>query len=141
MGTMLFLWGIAVLYVTVLSRSGGAYGSFRLVPLHSYREVISTGNREILRSSFMNVLLFFPAGLMGAVLLPRSRRSNLWLILAAALFSLAIELLQFRLSLGNAEMDDILHNTLGTLLGVGAYGLANIFWDMPKNAHMAAWKK
>ena len=114
-GTMLILWGFAVLYVTVLSRSGGAYGSFRLVPLHSYREVLATGNREILRSSFMNALLFFPAGLLGAVLLPR--RKKLWLVLGVAVFSLTIELLQFWFSLGNAEIDDIFHNTLGAWLG------------------------
>lgn len=125
----LSLWAVAVLYVTVLSRDSGAHGVFHLIPLHSYREVLATGNREILRSSFMNGLLFFPAGLLGAVLLPRKRRSILRLILAAALFSLAIELLQFRLSLGNTEMDDILHNTMGTLLGAWGYGLAHTLYS------------
>ena len=79
----------------------------------------------------MNVLLFFPAGLLGAMLLPRRRRSILWLILGTALFSLTIDLLQFRLSLGNAEMDDILHNTLGTLLGAWSYGLAKVLFAIP----------
>ena len=115
LGSLLLLWTMVVLYATVVSRSVGSYGSFEIVPLHSYREVLETGKQEILRSSFMNALLFFPAGLLGAVLLPR--RKILWLVLGLAVFSLTIELLQFRFSLGNAEIDDILHNTLGAWLG------------------------
>ena len=119
-GMVLLLWAVAVLYITVLSRSSGIRGSFQLVPLHSYRQVLATRNPELLRSCFMNALLFYPAGVLGAMLLPRTRRSILWLVLGAALFSLAIELLQFHLHLGNGEIDDILHNTLGAWLG--AYG-------------------
>ena len=124
---LLFGWAVAVLYATVLNRGGGAQGSFELVPLHSYREVIATGHREILRSSFMHVLLFFPAGLLGAALLPRIRGRALWLVLMAAVFSLTVEWLQFRFALGNAEADDVFHNALGALLGALGFGLRDVF--------------
>ena len=35
-----------------------------LIPFFSYYSVLSGGNKEILRSNFMNVVLFFPAGLL-----------------------------------------------------------------------------
>ena len=136
LGSLLLLWTMAVLYATVVSRSGGSYGSFEIVPLHSYREVLETGKREILRSSFMNGLLFFPAGLLGAALLPR--RKILWLVFCVAMFSLTIELIQFYLHLGNGEIDDILHNTLGALVGASGYELANAFPNILKRTYIVA---
>jgi glycopeptide antibiotics resistance protein len=69
----------------------------------------------------MNVLLFFPAGLLAGGLLCRD--NHVWarclaFVVLIALFSTTIELLQFYLHLGNGEIDDILHNTLGAWLGL-----------------------
>lgn len=123
---MLILWAAAVFCATVLGREGGQSGIFQMIPFHSYRDLLAGGSREILRSNFMNVLLFFPAGLLFAGLLPR--RWTFAKKLACTmpvffLFSLGIELAQFTLGLGLGETDDILHNTLGVLLGVAVFRL------------------
>jgi glycopeptide antibiotics resistance protein len=118
---LLILWTFAVLQATVAGRETGNYEAFRMIPLHSYREVMDTGRGEILRSSFMNVLLFFPAGLLAGGLLCRDNHvwaRDLAFVVLIALFSTTIELLQFYLHLGNGEIDDILHNTLGAWLGL-----------------------
>ena len=47
-----------ILYITLGTRTNGEIGQIRLIPLHSYREVINGGNPEILRSNFMNTVLF-----------------------------------------------------------------------------------
>ena len=77
-------------------------------------------NREIFRSLFLNVLLFEPMGAALVHLLPdkwswRVRIMTTVLIGLAA--SLTIEYCQFRYSLGNAEADDVICNTLGALIG------------------------
>ena len=113
------LWGGTVIYITILSREPGttfAYGAL----FRSYREVLAGGNRELLRSNFMNVLLFLPGGLLLGALLP-DRWPRWARMLTAGLLlggmSLAIEQCQHLRMLGNAEADDILHNTLGAVLG------------------------
>ena len=61
-----------------------------------------------------NVLLFIPLGL-----LLKSLGINTWLILLIGFtFSCSIELLQYVFKLGLCELDDVFHNTLGTLIGL-----------------------
>lgn len=122
LAAMLLLWTAAVLWTTLLNRSPGKVGDFQTIPLHSYREMELTGNREILRSSCMNAALFYPAGLLMAAALPRRQRIPVTLVVMAA-FSLTIEVLQHRLSLGRGEIDDVIHNTLGAGLGCMAFFL------------------
>lgn len=100
--------------------------SWAVIPFHSYREVLSGGNPEILRSNVMNMVLFAPAGLLIGVLLPDLRsmgRQLLWVGGIFCLFSLAIELTQLRCAVGQAEIDDVLHNTLRTVAGFAAIHL------------------
>ena len=92
---MLLLWTAAVLWTTLLNRIPGKVGDFQTIPLHSYREMKQTGNREILRSSFMNAALFYPAGLLLTAALPRRKKIPVTLVVMAA-FSLAIEVLQHK---------------------------------------------
>ena len=47
----------------------------------------------------------------------------LWSVLVFGLFSLAVELSQYRFGLGISEIDDVLHNTLGAALGFAAVHL------------------
>lgn len=91
-----------------------------LIPFHSYRAVLDGGNRELFRSNFMNVVLFYPAGLLACELLPKDWRRAQKLILTVvpfALISAGIEVCQYRFALGQAEVDDVIHNTLGALIG------------------------
>lgn len=52
------------------------------------------------------------------------RKNNLKSILFVFFFSLAIEFLQYALSIGVFDITDIINNTLGGVLGVGIYNLA-----------------
>lgn len=110
------LWICVVLVMTMWDRPAGTVRSEPLlVPFHSYGEVLRGATREILRSNFMNVMLFYPVGLLLGSVLPRHR-----VILAATvtmLISTGIELCQYRYGLGIAEIDDVLHNTFGAVLG------------------------
>lgn len=122
-GMTLAAWFVIVLWMTVIKRSAGSYDA-NWIPLHSYLDVLSGEHPEILRSSFMNVMLFFPAGLLcGGLAEPQSggRKRLFRLSMVFAVFSLGIELSQYWLSRGVGEADDILHNTLGAVLGYVSY--------------------
>ena len=131
---VLFLSFALVFFSTVSDRTTGNTLDYNLIPFHSYRAVMNGDNPEILRSNFMNAVLFYPAGLLTASLLPDKlpRLSRLLLtVLLYSFMSAGIEYLQYRYSLGNVEIDDIIHNTLGaffgSLLGITSFRFPAVF--------------
>ena len=67
-----------------------------------------------------NVALFVPAGLIAPMLFRPMRRWWLFLI-AAVLIVAAIESLQLALRLGSCDIDDLILNVPGMLIGFGIY--------------------
>ena len=110
---LLGIWLLAVLWVTL--RRGGGTRELILVPFRSMY-LGFTENVEYFRTMFMNVLLFLPGGFLGGMLVRKERRK--WLVLGLIFLSVAIESLQFGLCLGRAEVDDLICNGCGALLGV-----------------------
>lgn len=116
-------WTVTVVYCTVSSRGGGREYQNNLIPFHSYREVLNGGNPEIYRSNLMNAVLFYPDGLLTAALLPKKWPAWAKLLLIAVIFcgiSVGVEYMQYIWSLGRCEIDDVIHNTLGALVGAAA---------------------
>lgn len=116
----LCIWFSGTLWITMLSRTPGTAYSPELIPFHSYRKLLATGNAEIFRTNFMNVALFYPAGLLSASLLPEEwlrGRKLTSVVIVFALFSCVVECAQFCFSLGEPEVDDLIHNTLGAAIG------------------------
>lgn len=125
---LLSAWIAVILYGTLGQRTeGGNLSEPILTPFASYYAALHGGPKELYRTNFMNAVLFYPAGLLSCELLP-GRWHWLWrAVLAAAVFALVsagIEYTQYRFGLGLAEVDDVIHNTLGTLLGAIACGVA-----------------
>lgn len=122
---VLAAWLGTVLYSTLLDRAVGTYAAHP-VPFSQLRALLRGENAEILRSWWMNVLLFVPGGLALPELLPRrqrrARRILLAVLLALAL-SACVELSQWYWRLGEAETDDCIANVLGALLGGGIFTL------------------
>ena len=128
------------LYFTLLMREPSEDYPIILTPLHSYFAILGwdiqelSALRQILQGAWnepaaltlepligivQNLILFMPFGflLCGATKRPHTVR----ILLAGFLLSLFIELCQLLFRLGWFEVDDILHNTLGTYLGICLY--------------------
>ena len=104
----------AVLWITLFSRIGDRYRSF-LWPLHSYVEICKGEWRPLLEN-IGNIALFIPLGVAlkcGGVKDVKK---------AGLLASLLIEILQFTFALGTFECDDLIHNTLGAVIGAWCVG-------------------
>jgi glycopeptide antibiotics resistance protein len=86
------------------------------IPLHSIVGDWSTGGREFVVNFLGNIVAFLPIGVMPAV--ARPGRTTAW---HAALFCLAlsalIEVGQYSSGRRVADVDDLILNTLGGLLG------------------------
>lgn len=107
----------AVLYLTVFSRKVGTY-DIVLVPFSALSEAKKEPERY--RSMLMNVFLFFPLGMACANAFSDKMKMRRRVILVVAIgfaLSTAVEYIQYRFSLGMAETDDVICNTLGAFVG------------------------
>ena len=114
----------AIVYATILSRSEGSSGLI-LAPFAAL--AAAQRQPELYREMLMNVFLFFPPGLALSNALPQTlrRRSRIGLTaLFGCLVSACIEFAQYRFSLGLAETDDVICNTLGAFVGACSLLLA-----------------
>lgn len=68
-----------------------------------------------------NVIMFVPIGVLAGLIL---RWKGLWV---ATGLSLGIEILQLVTSKGLCEFDDVIHNMIGAVIGIGIVMIGNIF--------------
>jgi len=110
-----------IFVLTLFNRSQDNYG-FSLIPFASYRTALVENDAEILLQNLMNIATYIPFGF----LLPccfryfeKARR-----VLAAIIIcSICIELIQGIAQIGCLEIDDILNNTFGAIIGLVLYRL------------------
>lgn len=114
---LFFVYVLIIVCTTLLGRSESSTPrSASLVPFASYIKY-AQGNIEMLRESIMNIVLFYPLGLLlGGVASEKFPRKKM--LAFAFSLSLFIEVCQLIFNLGYAEVDDVIHNTLGTGLGM-----------------------
>lgn len=104
----------AVLLITLFSRIGDGYRGF-LLPFHSYVEIWKGEWRPLLEN-MGNVILFIPLGVALKWIGVKDVKK------AGFFTSLLIEILQFTFALGTFECDDLIHNTLGAVIGAWSAG-------------------
>lgn len=114
-----------IFYMTVYTR-GESPSEAILVPFHSFQA--AKIQPELYRSMLMNVFLFVPIGLSLPFVLGKGRLPAPITVVAACCFSAGIEYMQLRFALGQCEVDDVIMNTLGAMIGCLAHWLFRN-WD------------
>ena len=100
---------LVVAYETLLTRDIGVERRIELTPLWSYAQFSDHYSQII-----MNIFLFIPLGF----LIPfASKKTFLHTLIFSCCLSIIIEALQYILALGLCETDDVIHNTLGCIIG------------------------
>lgn len=85
------------------------------------------GKNYVMAEKIMNIVVFLPIGLLlGCTFCSLNWRK---VLLFGCGISFSIEVLQFIFCKGCAELDDVMHNTLGCLLGYGMYKLARSWYE------------
>lgn len=115
---------------TVLFRTAADGNGHELTPFWSY-EAIGNGRSELLAENVMNVIVFIPIGMILGLLL---RAKGPWLVTLAVGtgISVSIEAMQYVFHRGFAETDDVMHNTMGCLIGVG---ITSVIGKLLKNQY------
>ena len=112
---MTFLLG-----VTLLNQKPEESYRLELQPLWSYMETLWEHDWALGKQIVYNILSFLPFGFFIPLIFRKMRK----LIRTAAcglLFSAGIELIQLIFKCGLCELDDILNNTVGTMMGYGIF--------------------
>ena len=98
-------------------------GSLHLTPLETTLSEARRGAWPLIYHVVGNMIWFLPLGLLLPA--PPGRRGALRCLLAAAILSVGIEVVQYLLGTGVSDVDDVLLNAVGALAGRGcraAYG-------------------
>jgi len=125
------------LYFTIFSRQIGSGVILEFRPLqiytHLFEKSVDAGDTAIgFASKFLNatppivglilnILLYYPLGYLLPILFPKLKPR--YVILIGCLCSIATEATQYLFKMGWCETDDVIHNTLGTSIGVWVWHL------------------
>lgn len=114
--TLLLVEYIFLLFCsTVFFRTTSELRKYDFQPFWSYK-AIQDGREDLLVENIMNVIVFIPIGMILGSLL-RVKGSWLVALLIGCSISITIEALQFWFMKGFSELDDVIHNTVGCLIG------------------------
>ena len=118
---------IILLYCsTVIYRITQTERKYDFHPFWTYSAIME-GKEQYITEAIMNVIAFIPLGL----LLGCSFQSITWwrVFMVGSLLSMGIETLQFLYMKGFSELDDVMHNALGCMIGYGLYALIRFGFD------------
>lgn len=127
-----FLFGVCVLVISmptflidIISRILGGdgiiagYHSLNLIPFRFITESWAMGERKQLTQALANVFMFMPLGFIYPITFKQMQR--FWKTTVSMLtFSFLIELLQYFIG-RSADVDDLILNTIGGMLGYGIF--------------------
>ena len=118
------VWFCIVLYLTLFSRIGVSQSvQVDMTPFRGIVAAMEQRSLEPLTHAFLNVLLFVPFG----YLIPASNPSALsragFAVFGGLITSTVIEGLQMVLGLGMCDIDDVIANALGAIIGYIIYRL------------------
>lgn len=122
--SMLFIIYLVILVWVILFKLQFAFSdidharSINLIPFHYSTAVGEQFHIEEVRD---NVLIFIPFGILLSMLAPRMKLWNKFLLIFGT--SLALETMQFLLSVGGTDITDLITNSLGGIIGVALYAM------------------
>lgn len=123
------------IYVMFLYRINGKDSVVVLSPFHSIRNMLKYLElglkNEYLRQCLFNIFVFIPLGLLLSSLF-RNRR-GVFIILIGIVISVGTEIIQYLLCLGWADIDDVINNTCGLIIGIVGHSVIRRIIGKKKN--------
>lgn len=108
-----FTLGNRLLRIYLGDSSFDLYAQCELSPFWSYKYMVQD---DIRWQIYLNVFLFIPLGFLLPWCLNTAQHA-LFVVTVGLLFSFSIEIVQYVFHIGLCETDDVIHNTLGTIIG------------------------
>lgn len=114
------LYVLALIFITILSRTSRDFYNYQFVPFYSYYKVLCYADSTYLCPEILlNIILFIPLGVISGILSWKLKT----ITLLGFLMTFFIELSQLIFRCGYCETDDLISNMIGCWLG---YMLTNV---------------
>ena len=107
---------------TVYYRAERSDYKHELTPFGSYFTICEGNSKMLLIENILNVMVFLPIGFMICCI--KKDIKCRYVALIGFIISVIVEMLQYFCMKGFLEIDDVIHNTLGCMLGFGVCKLA-----------------
>ena len=132
---VMFLYALILFFLLFKKKSVGSFQTINLIPFRTIIDYLF--NEDVIVRSFAfsnimgNIVIFIPLGIYIPLLI--NKKSIFTNSAIVALISLCVEIVQYILAIGTADVDDIILNTIGGLLGILIFKLVYlIFKDKSK---------
>jgi glycopeptide antibiotics resistance protein len=102
--------------ITFMNRIGNGMQMYQLYPFLAFWEAWNAFTLQVWLNPLLNIAMFVPLGVF-LPLAAKPFRRWYWMLAAGAGTSLIIEVAQYILGRGQADVDDLICNTLGAMLG------------------------
>ncbi|MCR8642938.1 VanZ family protein [Paenibacillus sp. N1-5-1-14] len=122
LGALFIGYVVFVLELTMIGRGHSYFLQMNLDPFSSYMEAWNKYSLRDLQNCIFNIIMFIPMGIM-LPLINRKFEVFKWLLLVVVSSTLFIETYQTLTGAGLFELDDIINNTLGGIMGYQLYRL------------------
>lgn len=117
---LLYVYLLLILGSTVIFRTYNDEVGHNFTPFWSYA-AINDVRDDLIVDNALNLVMLLPVGFLLGL---SFKRVKWWQVLCVGILSSTlIEVLQFLFRRGFSEFDDIIHNTVGCMIGYGLYKL------------------
>ncbi len=117
---LVYLLGLA--YITIINRIGTTQTTVFLSPFSSLADIRKeSGSTDYVNHMLMNVAMFVPMGMLLPAIYPDKLNKLLYAFAIGMMTTTIIETTQYMLHLGQYDIDDMIANTAGALVGFAFY--------------------
>ncbi len=114
---MLFvLYTLMMAYITIFSREEG-HSTDILLSFDSFKEALETRSLEPLQHVLLNAAMFIPVGILFPMIRPQKLARLTYVAPVGMMMTTMIEAIQMLLKKGQCDIEDIVANTLGAMIG------------------------
>lgn len=125
-GLLFVIYFVGLLVVTLLDREIGKEYQLELELFWSYKETFLENNKDLGKQIIGNILVFVPWGIFVPNFIRREHRF-LWTVGSACVLSVIIEGIQLMFRCGLCELDDVMNNTIGAVIGYGVCKIVSVY--------------
>ena len=121
---LLSLYIVVLLYFTVVGRYSHEEYEYQINFFTSYRWFFQYNGEQVLRQLLINFVMLMPVGFLLPVVI-KAKHKHLITMALSLLLTVFIETMQLITKCGSFEVDDIINNFIGAVLGMLIYALCS----------------
>ena len=131
---LLSLYIVVLLYFTVVGRYSHEEYEYQINFFTSYRWFFQYNGEQVLRQLLINLVMLMPVGFLLPVIINAKHKFLITMALSL-LLTVFIETMQLITKCGSFEIDDIINNFIGAVIGMLIYMLLNKIIQNRKGNH------